>query len=70
MMTEDKIERIADRQMDALDRELLSGTITQEEYDDAVKDLNEWVKEEFRLLKEEEEEDEEDYDDGQSMDLM
>jgi hypothetical protein len=38
-MNEEQIERWYEREMDALDAELLSGVITQKEYDQATKEL-------------------------------
>lgn len=48
-MSEATIERIAERTMDRLDRELTEGVLTQEEYDEEVKVLEEWVRYESRL---------------------
>lgn len=42
-MTEDQIERRAERMMDHLDRLLLAGTMSQDDYDKAVAELNQWV---------------------------
>lgn len=39
-MTEHQIELLAERAMDALDRSLLRGDLTQREYDDAVRSLD------------------------------
>jgi len=47
-MTEEQIERIAERKMNRLDMELMNGTITQEEYEQEVRDLDQWTKEELR----------------------
>ena len=41
-MTFDAIERIAEKEMDRLDKELLNGALTQEEYDTEVKALEDW----------------------------
>lgn len=38
-MTEDEIERSVERKMDILDRRLLKGELTQEEYNIQVKNL-------------------------------
>lgn len=46
-MTEDQIERSAEREMDILDRLFLSGRLTQEQYDREVRELNEWCEEEY-----------------------
>lgn len=42
-MTEDQIESMAERAMDALDARLIGGRLTQAEYDARVKALNEWA---------------------------
>ena len=46
-MTEDQIERIVERQMTNLDRQLTKGMITQEEYDQEVKELDMWARDEY-----------------------
>ena len=38
-MTEHEIERIAEREMDILDRKLLRGDVTNDEYNEAVVDI-------------------------------
>jgi len=48
-MTEDQIERIAERQMDQLDQQLLKGILTNEEYNQEVLELDRWVRDELRL---------------------
>lgn len=50
-MTEEQIERIAEREMNRLDKELLNGSITQEEYNQEVRELDHWIKEEYRHSK-------------------
>lgn len=47
-MTEDQIERIAERQMDKLDRLFTKGMITEAEYDAEVKELDKWCADEYR----------------------
>jgi hypothetical protein len=47
-MTEDQIERIADRTMDRLDRELSRGIIDQQTYDLEVRELDRWCLDEYR----------------------
>jgi len=47
-MTEDWIERRVERMMDHLDRVYLNGGMTQDDYDKAVRDLDEWSKHEYR----------------------
>lgn len=48
-MTEDQIERIAERQMDNLDQQLLKGILTNEEYNQEVLEIERWVRDELRL---------------------
>jgi hypothetical protein len=45
---EDEIERVAEREMNRLDKELLSGALTQEDYDEEVEALDQWVREEYK----------------------
>lgn len=47
-MTEDQIEHIAEREMDRLDKQLLNGSLTQDEYLQEVKALDAWVREEYK----------------------
>ena len=47
-MTEDQIERAVERRMDALDRHLMSGELSQAKYDLAVCELDEWAEEQYR----------------------
>ncbi len=49
-MTEDQIEFIAEKQMDALDRRLMSGSITQADYDAEVAALDAWTKNQQRQV--------------------
>lgn len=42
-MTEDQIERIAERKMDRLDARLMSGELSQAQYDTEVKALDEFL---------------------------
>lgn len=42
-MTEDQIERIVERWMDNLDRQLTKGLMTSEEYEQEVKELDKWA---------------------------
>ncbi len=42
-MTEDQIERIVERWMDNLDRQLTKGLMTNEEYEQEVKELDKWA---------------------------
>lgn len=41
--SEDKVERIIEATMDILDRRYLAGKITSEEYDEAVRELEQIV---------------------------
>lgn len=47
-MTEDQIERIVERQMDKLDQQLTKGMLTNEEYEDEVRELDNWARDEYR----------------------
>jgi hypothetical protein len=47
-MTEDQIERIAERTMNGLDHALLTHALTQEEYDREVVALDKWVSQQCR----------------------
>jgi phage-related minor tail protein len=49
-MTEDQIERKAERHMDQLDQQLLTGSITQEEYDEETREIEKWVQDELRMI--------------------
>lgn len=44
-MTEHQIEREAERRMDRLDASYLKGEITSEAYDKAIRELDEWARE-------------------------
>lgn len=46
-MSEEKIERIYELSMDALDDGLIDGLLTQEAYDEEVKALNRWIRAEY-----------------------
>lgn len=50
-MTEEQIERRAEREMDRLDKQLLSGALTQAEYDEEVRELDRWAREEYRAAR-------------------
>lgn len=45
------IERIAELEMDRLDKALLNGQISDDEYDTEVNELEDWVKESYADLK-------------------
>jgi len=47
-MTEDQIERIVEREMDKLDQQLTKGMLTNEEYEDEVRELDNWARDEYR----------------------
>jgi hypothetical protein len=49
-MTEDQIERRVETRMNALDRKLLMGVLTQDDYDLAVKQLDQWAQAEYSTL--------------------
>jgi hypothetical protein len=42
-MTEEQIERAVERATDRLDARLMNGTLTQAEYDAAIKELSDWA---------------------------
>lgn len=50
-MTENQIEMIVERKMDALDAKLLSGLISQSDYDNAVCDLDKWGEIQYKALR-------------------
>jgi len=50
-MTEDQIERRVERIMDTLDARLMSGSLSQSDYDQEVKRLHDWAEEQYRILK-------------------
>lgn len=45
------IERIAELEMDRLDKALLNGMLSDDEYDVEVKEIDIWVKESYADLK-------------------
>jgi hypothetical protein len=47
-MTEDQIERRVERMIDHLDRLLLSGSMTQKNYNLAMIDLSRWAESKYR----------------------
>lgn len=49
-MSENQIERIAERQMDELDGQLMDGSITQQAYDAEAREIELWVKEQYAEL--------------------
>lgn len=50
-MNEELIERIAELEMDKLDKALLNGQISDDEYDTEVEVIDDWVKESLADLK-------------------
>lgn len=50
-MTEDQIERRIEARVDLLDSLLMSGRLTQAEYDEEIKRLNDWAEEQYQALK-------------------
>jgi len=50
-MTEDQIERRVEARVDLLDSLLMSGRLTQAEYDEEMKRLNDWAEEQYGALK-------------------
>lgn len=49
-MTEDQIERKAERAMDYLDRQFMAGVYSQAEYDRKVKELDAWSEGQWKRL--------------------
>ena len=49
-MTEDTIERRAERHMDLADKLFLAGTITQETYDKMVREINERAEAQYQTI--------------------
>lgn len=47
-MTEDRIERIVEKRMDALDRHFREGVLTETEYHNAVETLKRWATNEYK----------------------
>jgi hypothetical protein len=48
-MTEDQIERAVERKVDSLDARFMAGTMTQSEYDAAMKAISAWADSEYRF---------------------
>lgn len=46
--TEEEIEGLAERRMDCLDEQLMTDRLTQEQYDDRVRELNAEIEELYR----------------------
>jgi len=49
-MTEEQIERRVEMRVDLLDSLLMSGRLTQAEYDDEMKRLHDWAENQYRIL--------------------
>jgi hypothetical protein len=47
-LTEDQIERIVERETDRLDKALMKGVLTQEEYDREIIVLDKWASQQYR----------------------
>lgn len=52
-MTTDHIDRIAERSMDLLDKQLLTNQLTQAEYDEEVRELEKWARDMYRASRNE-----------------
>lgn len=50
-LTEEQIERMVERQIDRLDRHLLSNQITQEQYDRDIVALDKWSSQQYEHSK-------------------
>lgn len=44
---EEAIERIVERSMNLLDKQLMTNQLTQDVYDQEVKDLDEWARDQY-----------------------
>ena len=47
-MTEDEIERAAERAIDRLDRQLMRGELTQEQYDREIGIVDSWTIQQYK----------------------
>ena len=50
-MSDERIERVAETAMDLLDEQLMAGEITQHEYDEAMRRLDEWLAKQHTKLR-------------------
>lgn len=50
-LTEEQIERMVERQIERLDRHLLSNQITQEQYDRDIVALDKWASQQYQHSK-------------------
>ena len=50
-MTEDQIERRAEWVMDGIDRLLMDGKMSQNEYDATVRRLHDWTEQQYALAR-------------------
>lgn len=48
LMTEDQIERAVERRINVADRAFMRGDINQEQYDQLIRDIDAWSKEQRR----------------------
>ena len=48
LTSEEAIERIVERSMNILDKQLMTNSISQDEYDEEVKALDEWARDAYR----------------------
>jgi uncharacterized membrane protein len=46
-MTEDQIEQVVERHMNSLDSQLLKGAITDEEYNQEIRELDKWARQQY-----------------------
>ncbi len=51
ILTEDEIERIVEKHIEALDRRLMNNDMTQQEYEEAVVIVDKWASQQYRNLK-------------------
>lgn len=50
LTTEEAIERIVERSMTILDKQLLTNSISQDEYDEEVAELDAWAREQYENM--------------------
>jgi hypothetical protein len=50
VLNENQIEAIVERRMDSLDRQLMAGECSQDEYDHAADILSKWADEQYALI--------------------
>ena len=51
ILTEEEIERIVEKHINALDHRLMNNDMTQKEYEEAVVIVDKWASQQYRNLK-------------------